>query len=123
MKLKDILLSGVTLFSPTMSTKILYRKRLGKKLNLKEPKTFNEKVQWLKLHEINKKEIYVKCADKYLVREYVKECGCEEILTKLYGVYDDANDINWDELPDKFVLKWNFGCGLNIICKDKSKLD
>lgn len=55
MKLKDILLSGVTLFSPTMSTKILYRKRLGKKLNLKEPKTFNEKVQWLKLHEINKK--------------------------------------------------------------------
>ena len=65
----------------------------------------------------------MKCADKYLVREYVKECGCEEILTKLYGVYDDANDINWDELPNKFVLKWNFGCGLNIICKDKSKLD
>ncbi len=54
---------------------------------------------------------------------FIKECGCEEILNDLIGVYDSSDEIKWDELPDKFALKCNHGCGYNIICDDKSKLD
>ena len=64
-----------------------------------------------------------KCADKYLVREYVKECGFKDILNELLFVYDKPNEIEWDKFPDQFVLKWNFGAGLNIVCADKHTLD
>ena len=123
MKIGDLFLQIVTLISPTLNTKILYRRRLKERINLKNPKKFNEKIQWLKLNVYPKNEIYARCADKYLVREYIKECGCEEILNKLYGVYDSTKQIEWNKLPNQFVLKWNFGCGLNIICSDKTKLD
>ena len=65
----------------------------------------------------------MKCADKYEVREYVKSCGCEEVLNELYGVYETTSEIDWDSLPSKFALKCTHGCGFNIICDDKSKLD
>ena len=64
-----------------------------------------------------------KCADKYLVREYVKECGLDQLLIPLLGVYNDASEINFDELPDQFVLKCNHGSGFNVICTDKHKID
>lgn len=64
-----------------------------------------------------------KCADKYAVREYIKDKGYGEILNDLIAVYDSIDEINWDELPNEFALKLNFGSGFNIICADKSSLD
>ncbi len=93
----------------------------GKKLNLKAPKGFNEKIQWLKVYY--RDELYVKCADKYMVRDYVKEQGCEDILNDLYGVYEDVESIDVDGFPDKFVIKCTHACGTNIICHDKAQLD
>jgi len=120
--MKNKLLEIMTIISPVASTKIFYKRRMNQKLNLKEPKLFNEKIQYLKLYELPKKDIYTNCADKYLVRDFVKERGCEEILIKLLGVYDSAKEINFKKLPKKFVLKWNFGCGLNILCHNKKEL-
>ena len=107
--------------SETLNTKFLYWVVMGHSLDLENPKDFNEKIQWLKLNW--KDPLISQCADKYDVREYVKACGCEDILNDLYGVYDKTEDINWESLPDKFVLKCTHGCGYNIICTDKSKLD
>jgi len=89
--------------------------------DLKNPKSFNEKLQWLKLHWRDPKA--TQCADKYSVRHYVIEQGYGDILNNLLGVYDNVDDINFDSLPNKFVLKATHGSGMNIICKDKSKLD
>src|SRR5690606_39015899 len=94
-----------------------------KKINLQSPKTIIEKIQWLKFNYYKDNELIKRCADKYLVRDYVKEVGCKEILTELIAVYNNASEIQWDELPNKFALKWNFGNGMNIICKDKNKLN
>ncbi|MBR0351145.1 MAG: carbonic anhydrase [Clostridia bacterium] len=103
--------------------KIQYSIKTGKKLNLKEPKKFTEKIQWYKLNYKN--PILPTCVDKYEVREYVKNKKLGNILNELYGVFDKPEDINIDKLPDKFVLKTtNGGGGLNVfICKDKSKFD
>lgn len=116
------LIAADILSKETMS-KLYFKIVLGEKLNLDNPQTFNEKVQWLKLYEWPNNALAVKCADKYAVREYVKQCGYEELLNDLYGVWDNADDIDWAKLPDQFVLKCNHGCGYNIICPDKSKLD
>ena len=121
--IKKIYLSALTLISPTLNTKVYYKKRFGKKINLDNPQTLNEKIQWLKLNKYCKDPIYTMCADKYLVRDYVIKCGCKDILIPLIGVYDNASQIDWNSLPQRFVLKWNFGCGLNILCDDKSKFD
>lgn len=98
-----------------------FERYVGYKPDINNPKTFNEKLQWLKLY--NEDPLLTKCADKYLVREYVKEKIGEEYLIPLLGVWDKAEDIDFDQLPDKFVLKVNWGSGQNIIVKDKSKLD
>jgi len=107
--------------SPVLASKYIYQHHLGKNLNLKNPKDFNEKLQWLKLYWRN--PLVAKCADKYEVREYVEKSGCEQILTKIYGVYNKSSEINWDSLPKKFALKCTHGCGFNIICDEKDKLD
>ena len=107
--------------SPVLATKYKYRRATGKSINLDNPKTFNEKVQWLKLYWQH--PLVAKCADKYEVREFIQERNCDEILNPLYGVYDATSEIDWDKLPEKFVLKTTNGCGTNIICKDKGKLD
>lgn len=112
-----------TVISPVLNTKLRYRNAFGRKLDLNNPKTLNEKVLWLKLNKYMKNPLVIQCADKARVRDYVEQCGCGDILIPLIGVYDKAEDIPWDELPDQFALKWNFGAGMNIICTDKSKLD
>lgn len=117
------LIAIISNFSPELASKIYYRTKMHKKLNLKEPKLFNEKLMWLKLNEYSENELVRNCADKYKVREYVKKCGCEEILNELIGVYEKPEEINFDKLPQKFVLKCNHASGFNIICKDKNKLD
>lgn len=111
-----------SLFSDKAYLKIMYSLTMKKKLNLKSPKTMNEKLQWLKLY--NRKPIYTIMADKYKARDYVAEKLGEEYLIPLLGVWDDPDDIDFDKLPDKFVLKCNHNSGLGMcICKDKSKLD
>lgn len=110
------------MFSDEIYLKIVYRIAMGKKLDLDDPKTFNEKLQWLKLH--NRKPEYTQMVDKYAVREYIAEKLGEEYLIPLLGVWDDPDDIDFDVLPDKFVLKCNHNSGKGMcICKDKSKLD
>lgn len=106
-----------------MLSKIYYRIVLHEKLNLKNPKTLNEKMQWLKLYYYPNDSLAIQCADKYQVREYIIQKGLESKLTNLLGVWDNAKDIDWDSLPDKFVLKCTHGCAYNIICKDKNTFD
>lgn len=113
----------MTWLSPKFAVRTLYRIYHHKKLNLKNPKGLDEKIQWMKINYYNDNELVMQCADKYRVREYVKNCGCEEILVPLINNYHHANEINWEDLPEKFVLKWNFGCGGNVVCPDKNKLD
>ena len=109
--------------APKLMSKRLYKQRLNKKLNLKNPQTFNEKIQWLKLYYCPNNPLVIQCADKYLAREYIKERGYGQYLNKLIGVWDSVDEIDWDRLPEKFAIKCNHGCGYNIICDDKSKLD
>ncbi|MDI9219750.1 ATP-grasp fold amidoligase family protein [Pantoea sp. EA-12] len=108
--------------SPEFSAKAHYYIKFKKKLNLRNPTNFNEKIQWLKFNEY-KGDIYTLCADKYKVREYIISKGCGEILNELYGVYDNPQAIDYDALPEKFALKCNHGAGYNIICDNKSSLD
>ena len=122
-KMRSLMFSGATLISPALNTKLRYRYLFKKKLNLKNPQTFEEKLLWLKLNKYIRDPLVIQCADKYRVREYVRDCGYEDILIDLIGAWDSVKDIQWEELPNKFALKWNFGAGMNIICKDKSILD
>lgn len=99
-----------------------FRARFGRKLDLKNPKTFNEKLQWMKLY--NRNPVYTMMVDKYLVRNYVREIIGEEYLIPLLGVWDDPDKIDFDKLPMQFVLKCNHNSGLGMcICRDKNKLD
>ena len=113
----------LTKISPLLNTKVVYFMKFKKRINLKNPQTLDEKIQYLKFHDYYQNPLVTQCADKYAVREYVKQCGCKEILNELYYVWDSVDEIDWDVLPNQFVIKWNFGCGENLICFDKSKLD
>ncbi len=94
-----------------------YYKKMNKHLNLENPQTFNEKIQWLKLYDSTPEK--TRLADKYSVREYVKKAIGEEYLVPLLGVYSKFDDIDFAALPDKFVLKCNHGSGMNAIITDK----
>lgn len=103
--------------------KLLFRIKNGHWMDFKNPTTFNEKLQWLKVHDRNPE--YTKMVDKYAVKDYVSEkIGVEYVIPTL-GVWNKPEDIEWDKLPDEFVLKTTHGGGSNgvVICKDKSKLD
>lgn len=97
--------------------------KTGRKLNLKAPTRFSEKLQWYKLYY--RDPLMVKCVDKYDVREYVKEKGLEHILIPCIGVYNSVDEIDWESLPKQFVIKDTLGGGGGsvIIVKDKSKTD
>lgn len=100
----------------------MFKATMDYPLNLENPKSFNEKLQWLKLYDRN--PLYTKLVDKYEVREYISEKIGEDYLIPLLGVWDDPEDIDFDSLPDKFVLKCNHNSGLGMcICTDKSKID
>lgn len=120
-KIKYMKNSILTEISPEYTSKYLYKKKFNKELDLNDPKTYNEKLMWLKLFW--KEPLKSKCADKYEVREFVKEKGEEQCLNELYGVYNNVDEIDWEKLPNKFVLKVNNTCGANIICNDKEKLN
>ena len=97
-----------------------YKRITGKTLDLQHPQTYNEKLQWLKLYDST--PLKTRLADKYLVREWVKEKIGEEYLVPLLGVWNAFDEIDFEKLPDQFVLKATHGSGWNIIVRDKSKL-
>jgi len=101
--------------------KLKYRLIFGKKLDLKNPKTFNEKLQWLKLHDRN--PLYIQLVDKYEVRKYIEKVLGSEYLIPLLGVYNNFEEIDFDALPNEFVLKPTHTSGDIFICRDKSKID
>ena len=107
--------------SPKKELKMMFRIKQGYKLNINNPQTYNEKLQWIKLYDKN--PLMPKCVDKYTVREYVKSKGCSEILNELLWEGFNPEDIPFDKLPNKFVIKVTHGSTFNIICIDKSKLD
>ena len=99
-----------------------YRSIFTKKLDLDHPITFNEKLQWLKLYD--RRPEYTVMADKYRVREYIANTLGEEYLIPLLGVWDDPEEIDFDKLPEQFVLKCNHNSGLGMyICRNKSGMD
>ena len=114
------------LFYKNMDDAVFLKKKYhiitGKELDLNNPKTINEKMQWLKLNDHN--DLYTILVDKYKVRNYVKEKIGEKYLIPLIGVWDNPDDIDFDALPNQFVLKCNHNSGLGMcICKNKSKLN
>ena len=108
--------------SDELYLKIVYWLSMGKRLNLKNPKTFNEKLQWLKLY--NRKPEYTIMVDKVKAKDYVAKVIGEEHIIPTLGVWDDPDEIDFDKLPNQFVLKCNHNSGMGMcICRDKSKLD
>ena len=110
--------------SPEMRSVALsdwYYEKTGEILNLDNPQTFNEKIQWLKLYDST--PLKTKLADKYLVRDWIREKIGEEYLIPLLGAWNNFNEIDFDKLPNQFVLKCNHGSGYNIIIKDKSQIN
>ena len=106
---------------PKLLVSILYRIAFGKRIDWDDPRTLNEKIHWLKFNTDT--SLWTLLADKYRVREYVRQRGCEDLLVNLYGVWTDSSEIDWDSLPDKFVMKSNCSSGDVRICTDKSKID
>lgn len=118
--LATILLLKVNKFLPeTIYLKILYRLTMNKKLNLINPVTFNEKLQWLKLY--NRKPEYTMMVDKYEVKKYVADSIGEEYIIPTLGVWERPNEIDFDSLPNQFVLKTTHGSGgySVVICNNK----
>ena len=101
--------------------KYMFYQRLGYRLHIKSPRSFNEKIQWIKLYDRN--PLYTKLADKFQVRDFVKVKIGEKYLIPLLGVWERPEQIDFNSLPNQFVLKCNHGMGCNIICKDKKTLD
>lgn len=98
-----------------------YKKLVGKKLNLDNPKTFNEKLQWLKVND--RKPIYTKMVDKYEAKELVAELIGAEYVIPTLGVWEKFEDIDFENLPEQFVLKCTHDSGGLVICKNKQELD
>ena len=104
--------------------KMFYENWLGKRLNLSHPQDMNHQLMKLSFEAYNdpiQHKLRVQCADKYRVREYVTSKGLEDILIPSYGVFDNFDEIDFDKLPNQFVIQSNFGCGHIWICKDKEK--
>jgi hypothetical protein len=122
MKLKHPVTRHVTdLLSDALFLRLYFAYKRRQILHLADPKTFSEKIQWLKLY--GKLEDYSQYVDKYDVRPFIeKELG-ERYLIPLIGMWQDAEDIPFETLPDRFVLKGTHGSGYNFVCKDKSKID
>lgn len=120
-KLRQTLYNLSLIIPDAIYIRLKYRKIFGKWPDLKNPKTFNEKLNWLKLHDRN--PIYTAMVDKYEAKRYVADLIGEEYIIPTLGVWNKAEDIDFDGLPQKFVLKATHDSGRVLICKDKSKFD
>ena len=119
-------MSGNTLSYSIDTTKYIDRmltvcKSQGLNINLDNPQTIQDKLCWLNIYDTN--PLKVKCADKIKIHDYCKDVLGEDICVPIIKVYNNVSEINWDELPNQFVMKCNHGSGMNIICTDKSKLN
>lgn len=99
----------------------VFQYKFGRPLNWDAPKDLNEKINWLKFNRDT--TLWTELSDKYRMKKYVEERGFGQYIPKLYGQWDRAEDVNWDSLPNQFVMKVNNGSGDVIICKDKSHFD
>ena len=106
---------------PILLARIRYFARFKKRLSLNNPQTLNEKILFLSLKTDT--SLWTDCTDKYKVRDYVKQCGLDDILVKLYGVWEKASDIDFTKLPNEFVLKATHGSGDIKIVTNKSEID
>jgi hypothetical protein len=109
------------IISDALYLKVYFRLMMGEKLDLQHPKTFNQKTQWLKLHNTDAR--YTQMVDKFGVREIIKKEIGEEYLIPLLGVWNEFDDIDFEKLPGQFVLKATHDNESIVICKDKSALD
>lgn len=111
------------LFNDKLYLKLLFRIRMGYKLDLDNPKTFSEKIQWLKIYD--RQPRYTSLVDKYLVKDIVAGIIGKEHIIPTIGVWDNSESIEWDKLPKQFVLKTTHGGGNSgvVICKDKDLID
>jgi hypothetical protein len=107
--------------SPALLARYRFRRITGRRLILRNPRTFDERLLWLMLYW--RHPLKTQCADKYGLRSYVKGLGRGHILPELLGVYDNSREIDFDQLPERFVLKCTHGSGFNVICTDRSNLD
>lgn len=121
---KSLLVENLSpLFSDKRYLKMVFKYRMGYKLDLQNPKTFSEKLQWLKLYD--RKPLYTKLVDKHEVKAYVAErVGAKYVIPEL-GLWNTVEEIDWEKLPNSFVLKTTHGGGNSgvVVCKDKEKLD
>jgi len=107
--------------NPKKAFEMKWNRFYRRKFPWKNPRTLNEKVTWMEVMTDTSK--WTEYTDKYEVRKHIESLGLKDILTECYGVWDRAEDINFDKLPDKFVLKCTHDCGSTIIVRDKSKMD
>lgn len=122
-KMRAAILNTLSFIPDSVMLNIQYMIKTGRKLDLKNPQRFTEKLQWYKINYRN--PIMHQCVDKYQVRQFVRKRGLENILVPLIKKYDSVEEIDWDELPESFVMKTTTGGGgLNVlICKDKRQLN
>lgn len=119
--LKSVLLKMTHIIPDALYLKMRYRSRFHQKLNLKNPRTFNEKIQWLKLYD--RRPEYSMMVDKYEVKKYVADLIGEQYIIPTLGLYNSFDEIDFDALPDQFVLKCTHDSGGLVICTDKSAFD
>ena len=119
--MKKVLRKLTHLIPDKLYLKLKYKKRVGKKLNLKEPQSFNEKLQWIKLYDRNPN--YSILVDKCEVKKYVADKLGKEFIIQTLGVWDKFDNIDFNALPNQFVLKCTHDSGGLVICRDKSKFD
>ena len=113
----------IKVISPTLFVKLQYKYITHHKLNLKNPVRYTEKLQYLRLFTYPKDPLVTKCASRDGVREYIKELGLENLLIPIYGIFDSFDEIDFNKLPDQFVMKCTHACAFNQIVLDKNKLD
>ena len=114
-KTRAAVLNAFSFLPDSIMLPLQYKIKLVRKLNLKNPQRYTEKLQWYKMHYRN--PVMHKCVDKYLVREYVKEKGLEKILVPLIAHYKSIDEVKWDELPNRFVMKTTHGGGVPEGCR------
>ena len=121
MNLQSIKMFATRVIPNKLYLSYIYKRRFGKSINWKNPQTFNEKLQWLKLYD--HKPEYTQMVDKYEAKKYVADKIGKEYIIPTLGVWDKFEDIDFASLPNQFVLKCTHDSGGLVICKDKSKLD
>ena len=119
--MKSILNKVSRILPDKLYLSLLFYHHFHRWMDWKNPKTFNEKLQWLKLYD--RKPEYTRMVDKYLVRDYIKEMIGEQYLIPLLGHYEKFDDIDFNQLPNQFVLKCNHGSHCSVICRDKDSFN